>query len=132
MGSALRLLLDTHTFYWALNDPSALGHAARSAIESEQNEVMVSAVTAFEMSTKHRIGKWPQVEPIIQQIDSVLAGKRFSPLSITTAHAIRAGQLDLSHRDPFDRLLMAQALTDGLTLVSNEAIFDRFDVTRLW
>jgi PIN domain nuclease of toxin-antitoxin system len=110
----------------------ALTRKARTAIESEDNNVFVSAVTAWEIATNFRIGKLPDAEAIARDVTGAVAAEGFSELALSMAHAERAGALDGRHRDPFDRMLIAQSLIDGLTLISNERAFDRYGVTRLW
>jgi PIN domain nuclease of toxin-antitoxin system len=129
----VRLLLDTHTFlWWVFADPS-LSRRARSAIaDDEGNDVFVSAASAWEITTKFRIGKLPNAGAVASDVAATVAAEGFGELSVSLRHAQRAGDLGGRHRDPFDRMLMAQALVEGLTLVSNERAFDAYGVTRLW
>lgn len=126
------MLLDTHALLWALEDSPRLSARARSAIGDEANEKIVSAASAFEITTKHRLGKLPQAAVLLPDLEGKLAPFGFALLSITTAHAALAGSMDIAHKDPFDRLLIAQALVEGVPLVSNEALFDGFGVERIW
>ncbi|MBN9488417.1 MAG: type II toxin-antitoxin system VapC family toxin [Alphaproteobacteria bacterium] len=128
----MRLLLDTHAFLWWLAGERTLTRKARAAIESEDNDIFVSAVTAWEIATKFRIGKLPEAAAVAMDVTGAVAAEGFNQLALSMAHAERAGALDGPHRDPFDRMLIAQSLIDGLALVSNERVFDRFGVTRLW
>jgi len=128
----LRLLLDTHALIWWLRGDARLGASARSAIEDRRNEVLVSAVSAFEVTTKHRLGKLPEAEVLARDFDGERKQEGFLALDVAITHAALAGQLPGAHRDPFDRLLIAQALIEGLTLISNEVLFDGFGVRRLW
>ena len=128
----MRLLLDTHALIWWLRGDPRLGASARRAIEDRRNDILVSAVSAFEVTTKHRLGKLPEAEILAQDFDGERRQEGFLALDVTIAHAALAGKLPGAHRDPFDRLLIAQALVEGLTLVSNEALFDGFGVQRLW
>jgi len=128
----VRLLLDTHAFLWWLAGERTLTRKARAAIESEDNDIFVSAVTAWEIATKFRIGKLPEAAVVATNVTGAVAAEGFQELALSMAHAERAGALDGPHRDPFDRMLIAQSLIDGLALVSNEKVFDRFGVTRLW
>ena len=125
----MRLLLDTHTFLcWVFAD-ARLSRRARTAIEDDtQNQVFVSAASAWEITTKHRIGKLPNAAVVAGDV----AGEGFNELSVSMRHAQRAGGLAGHHQDPFDRMLIAQALLDDLTLVSNERAFDAYGVPRLW
>lgn len=128
----MRLLLDTHALLWWLDDSTKLSKPALAAIGKEGNEVAVSAVSAFEVCLKHSLGKLPGVGHLAQAFDQVIAEQGFSELAVSVRHATIAGGLPIHHKDPFDRLLVAQALFDGLTIVSNERAFDRFGVQRLW
>ena len=128
----MKLLLDTHALIWWFNGDGRLSPAARLAIEDESNSVLVSAVSAMEITTKHRIGKLPQARTLAARFEQDVAAQGFDVLPISIAHSALAGRLVVDHRDPFDRLLIAQALLDGLTLVSNEQIFDAAGVSRLW
>lgn len=128
----MRLLLDTHALLWFLEGSDKLRRAARQVIEDEANTVFVSAVSAMEVTTKVRLGKLASAEALALNFEVEILVRGFLPLPITLAHAERAGGMPGEHRDPFDRLLIAQALVEDLILVSNEAIFDGFGVKRLW
>jgi len=128
----VRLLLDTHALLWWLAGDNRLTRKVRAAIADEANEVGVSAASAWEVSTKHRLGKLPHVGPLADGFAREVAGQGFVPLDITIDHAQRAGSLPGPHADPFDRMLIAQAHAENLVLVSNEAALDRYGVTRLW
>lgn len=125
-------LLDTHTFLWLTVLPERLPPAVQVAAGDPRNGVFVSAASAYEIALKNRTGKLPGVEGLIADYPAKLAELSFQQLEITTRHAIVAGGLDLRHKDPFDRLLIAQALVEGLTLLSNEKLFDSFGVRRIW
>ena len=120
----MRLLLDTHTLLWWLSDDPALPSLARKNIGSRVHTIYVSAATAWEIATKYRIGKLPQGAELASRFDSILASESFESLPISTALGVRAGLLPGPHRDPFDRMLIAQAHSENLTLVSNDKIFD--------
>jgi PIN domain nuclease of toxin-antitoxin system len=128
----LRLLLDTHAVLWWFDGHPSLSGPARSAIAEDGNEVFVSAASAMEIATKHRIGKLLEARMLSARFESMVEHQGFSALPITLAHARVAGQMTIDHRDPFDRLLIAQALIEGLTIVSNERVFDPTGVSRLW
>jgi PIN domain nuclease of toxin-antitoxin system len=128
----MRLLLDTHALIWFLEGSKSLGREASRAIEEQSNDVLVSAVSAIEVTNKFRTGKLDQAELLARDFEATILAYGFAPLSITVAHASLAGSLDIPHRDPFDRLLIAQARIEQLALVSNEKAFDAFGVTRLW
>ena len=128
----MRVLLDTHAFLWWLAGDEQLSDAARAATADEDNDVFVSAASAWEIATKHRIGKLPAVAAVVADLDGVLSDQSFIGLSISIRHGQTAGALPGPHRDPFDRMLIAQAILDDLTLVSNERAFDAYGVRRLW
>jgi len=128
----VRLLLDTHAFLWWLAGEAALTRKARMTIAAEDTEVFVSAVSAWEIATKFRLGKLPEAAPVATDIAAAVAAEGFSELALSLAHAARAGSLSGQHRDPFDRMLIAQAMLDDFTLVSNERAFDMYGVKRLW
>jgi PIN domain nuclease of toxin-antitoxin system len=128
----VRLLLDTHVLIWWLAGDPMLSANAKAAIADPGNEALVSAASAWEIATKYRIGKLPQAAALAVDMPGVLAGQGFVELPITVRHGQAAGSLPGPHRDPFDRMLIAQAVLVDLVLVSNEAVFDRYGVRRLW
>ena len=127
----MRLLLDTHALLWMLRADPRLSPAAAMAIDAAE-EVMVSAVSGYEICLKHRMGKLVEAAALTEAFEAEVARADCLPLPITLTHAIVAGKLDPSHRDPFDRLLIAQALVEQVPIVSNDKLFDRFGVERLW
>lgn len=126
------LLLDTHALLWWLAEDRAMPDSALKLIADKSNTVMVSAASAWEIATKVRLGKLNVAVQIVENFLTYLANDRFVSLSVTTQHGIRAGSLPGPHKDPFDRMLIAQALEENLRIVSNEGIFDSYGVTRLW
>ena len=94
--------------------------------------MLVSAVSAYEIAFKHRLGKLDEADALLADFDQRIAYQEFELLDVTHRHAIAAGRLDPCHRDPFDRILSAQALVEGVELVSKEKLFDGFGVRRLW
>jgi len=127
----MRLLLDTHTLLWWLSGDAALSTPARTAIADEANSVFISAASAWEIATKHRIGKLPGVAAIVADLDGAITDQGFVGLPISLRHGQVAGALPGPRRDPFDRMLIAQAMLEHLVLVSNEQPFDAY-VGRLW
>jgi PIN domain nuclease of toxin-antitoxin system len=127
-----RVLLDTHAFLWWSFGQRFLTPRALEAIRDPANEIFVSAASAWEIATKFRIGKLPEAHVIALDIGGAVAGEGFSELTLTVAHAQRAGALPEPVRDPFDRMLIAQSIVEGMALISNERGFDRYGVTRLW
>ncbi|MCO4236830.1 type II toxin-antitoxin system VapC family toxin [Pseudarthrobacter raffinosi] len=129
----MRLLLDTHVFLWALAEPRKLSTKARNAITKLENSVYVSPMTAYELSYKHHQGKLPAGAAIVASFGRQVAHLYASELSISAPHALAAGQLDWEHKDPFDRILAAQAMVEGLTLVTADEELHAFEpVTTLW
>jgi PIN domain nuclease of toxin-antitoxin system len=128
----VRLLLDTHAFLWWLDGDRRLSRPARAAIADDRNAVLVSAASAWEIATKSRLGRLPGAADVAGDIPGCVSRQRFESLEISLLHAQRAGRLPGDHRDPFDRMLIAQAQIEDLTLVTNERLFDQYGVTRLW
>ncbi|MEM7693508.1 MAG: type II toxin-antitoxin system VapC family toxin [Pseudomonadota bacterium] len=128
----MRLLLDTHALIWWALDLPRLGRAAYAAIDDATNTVSVSAATAFEIATKHRIGKLPQAAALLADLPGYLMSQDFGVLPVTLDHALQAGALPGPHRDPFDRLLMAQALSDDLTVATQDPVFAHYGVRVVW
>lgn len=128
----MQLLLDTHAFIWWMTNDTALPASTRKMIGDEENSIFLSAATAWEMTIKYKIGKLPVVAGFIADVPSAIEEQGFIELPISIAHGQMAGALDGHHKDPFDRMLIAQALADDLTLVSNDMQFDAYGVTRLW
>ena len=123
--------MDTHALLWWLRDDVSLSAKAEEAIVAAE-EVFVSAAAIWEIAIKYRNGKLPSAGPFIADLESIVLGQGFIGLPITLYHGHRAGLLEPLHRDPFDRVLIAQALAEDLTLVSNERLFDRYGASRLW
>jgi PIN domain nuclease of toxin-antitoxin system len=128
----LRLLLDTHALLWWLAGDNSLSERAREAIADESAAVFVSAASAWEMATKHRTGRLPGIDAVMRDLAGAISSQGFVPLPITLRHGETAGRLPGPHRDPFDRMLMAQAMLEDLLLISNETPFDAYGVRRLW
>lgn len=120
----MNLLLDTHTIVWAMNSSPSLSRAAHRAIHTYRNQVFVSAVCFWEASTKFRLGRFPEAALLLNDPKHILDKMGFEALNIGVEHARLAGSLPGNHRDPFDRMLAAQATLDRLTLVSSDS--------RLW
>lgn len=128
----MRLLLDTHALIWWLAGDESMSRPAREAIANDANSVAVSAASAMEVSTKFRLGKLPDAALLARDFEAVVAAQGFAELAISVQHARIAGEMNIAHKDPFDRLLIAQAQAEGMVLVSNEILFDGFAVQRLW
>jgi PIN domain nuclease of toxin-antitoxin system len=128
----MRLLLDTHAFLWWLDGDRRLSRRARALIGDARQQVFVSAASAWEIATKARLGKLPGAEDVAADIVGCVASQDFTPLAISLAHAQAAGRLGGEHRDPFDRVLAAQALIEALPLLTNDPAFEAFGVPTLW
>ena len=128
----MRVLIDTHVFLWWLAGNVRLSRTARATIAHPGNSVLVSAASAWEITTKHRLGKLPGADVVAGDVMACIEQHGFQPLAITVAHAERAGRLPGPHRDPFDRMLIAQSLAHDFPLVSIESLFDRYAVRRIW
>src|SRR6266568_7270348 len=128
----MRILLDTHVYFWWETNNPRLSAAARESITAADTEVLVSAVTAWELATKARFGKWPEAAELVADIAAALDSEGFEPLPITLEHARVAGLLPARHRDPFDRMLAAQAQIENVPLVTVDPVFSALGVRVLW
>ena len=126
------LLLDTHTLLWFLWADSQLSQAAKDLIEDPNNRKLVSLATCWEIAIKAGLGKLRLGEPCGSFLSKEIARNNFEVLSISLGHATAVEDLDPHHKDPFDRLLAAQANLEGLPLISADPIFDQYAVKRLW
>lgn len=126
------LLLDTHALLWWLADPGRLSELAAAAIGDPATSVHVSAASAWEIATKHRLGRLPGVAPLLKDFPEVLRAQRFELLPIHHHHALQAGGYPQPHRDPFDRLLAAQAELEGFDLVTLDPALAAFPCRLLW
>jgi len=123
----MKLLLDTHVLLWWLDEPAQLGEAARDAIQRDANLVYVSAATAWEIVIKKALGKLDAPDNLAE----VLRECRLTPLPITVEHALGVQSLPMHHRDPFDRILVAQARAEGMTIVTRDARIFEYDVSNI-
>jgi PIN domain nuclease of toxin-antitoxin system len=128
----MRVLLDTHALLWWLDGDRRLIRSMRAIIEDETNEILVSAATVWEVTTKARLGKLPRAADVAADVPACIRDQGFVGLPISPRHAQRAGSLPGPHRDPFDRLLIAQAQIEAVDIVSVDAVFDAYGVTRRW
>lgn len=127
-----RLLLDTHALLWWLDGDQRLPLPWREHFMTPGVEVLVSAVSAWEIATKARIGKLPEAKEVAQDIAGAVRSQGFQELVISFAHAQKAGDLPGPLRDPFDRMLIAQCMIESLSIVSLDHAFDTYGVRRLW
>jgi PIN domain nuclease of toxin-antitoxin system len=128
----MRLVLDSHVFFWWTVDHPRLSRAARAAIADPDNEVLVSAAVVWEMATKVRIGKWPEARSLAENFDAATARSGFTPLSISAAHTRLAGFLPGRHGDPFDRVLAAQSQVEEAPLITADPVFKAFRTKTIW
>ncbi len=128
----LKFLLDTHTLLWWLFDDSRLSKKAYRIIEDPANQIFVSSASAWEISTKHRIGKLPSADTLVQDIAGWVSRAGLSELAVTIQHAERAGHWSQPHRDPFDRMLAAQSSIENMPLVSRDAPLETFGLSLIW
>jgi PIN domain nuclease of toxin-antitoxin system len=128
----MRALVDTHALLWWLFDDPRLSARAREVMEDSVNEVLVSAASAWEIMTKHRLGRLPHADAVTRDLPKAVRRAGFEPLAISLHHAVEAGRLASPHRDPFDRMLAAQARLEGLPLITDDRAFFALSVSTLW
>ena len=130
MGT-ISYLLDTHTFLWAVRGSPNLSTMAENIIEDMNVNIFVSAVSAYEIMNKHRIGKLPEYDDIAKDYINFVKRLGVDSLPISEQHAHYAGKIEWTHRDPFDRLLAAQAITDNLVLITNDSVFKELSLLKV-
>ena len=128
----MKVLLDTHTLLWATLSPSDLSPKAAAIIADESNVILVSAASAWEIATKVRIGRLPGAEKFEKEFLDVMEDTGYTLIPIDAAVALRAGRFLAEHRDPFDRVLAAQALADDIPILSTDRKLEAFGVQRIW
>ncbi|MBV5274057.1 MAG: type II toxin-antitoxin system VapC family toxin [Lamprocystis purpurea] len=128
----MRVLLDTHSFLWLVTDDPKLSERAKSVFLDGDNELLCSAVVGFEIAVKFSLGKLDLAEPPREFMEKRIRHNALKPLAVTLEHSYRLAQLPFHHRDPFDRLLVAQALEEDLALLSIDAILSEYGVRRIW
>jgi PIN domain nuclease of toxin-antitoxin system len=128
----VNLLLDTHAFLWFISGDAALSVKGRTLIENEENDKFVSIVSLWEIAIKTSIGKLPLAKPFDQLIPEQLELNGFDVLGLKIGHATKLAKLPFHHRDPFDRMLVAQCLAENLPLLSNDSTLDAYSINRLW
>jgi PIN domain nuclease of toxin-antitoxin system len=127
----VKVLLDTHVLLWWLEGGAKLSRGARRVIQDQETTVLVSAASAWEIAIKSQAGKL-EARPLVTDFQGELDREAFAELPISSHHAIRAGTLTGSHRDPFDRMLIAQALAENVPVIRKDKLFDGYGVRRIW
>ena len=128
----MRLLLDTHTLLWWLTKNASLSARAQGLLENKANTILVSAATAWEMATKVRLGRLDVATEVVQNFLWYVERERFQAIAVTVEHGVRAGSLPGPLKDPFDRMLIAQAIAENIPIVSNDRTLDGYGINRLW
>jgi len=128
----LRLLLDTHVLVWWLLDEPALPKRVTAALRDPASEIFVSSASAWEIATKYRLGRMPQAEPLVQGFRRLIDGERWIAIPVTVEHALEAGTLPGDNRDPFDRMLAAQARLEDMALVTGDRALAALVPSSLW
>jgi PIN domain nuclease of toxin-antitoxin system len=128
----MQFLIDTHTFLWFVTDDSKLSKYALELIEDETNEAILSVATLWEIAIKFSIGKLTLSKPFQDFVDEQIQINEFRLLNIEPPHINIVSSLPLHHRDPFDRMIIAQAITENMAIISADPAFDAYGVSRLW
>jgi PIN domain nuclease of toxin-antitoxin system len=128
----MKLLIDTHVLIWWLGARERIPANVQAALIDVTNEVLVSAVSAWEIAVKRRLGKLDFDSRFIADFDARIAALGFAPLAISAAHAITGAEIEATQKDPFDRMLAGQVRVEGLTLVTADRAFDGLGVTVMW
>lgn len=128
----MRYLLDTHTLLWLAYEDERLSPRVARIFQQRSNEIVVSAASAWEIATKHRLGKLSVAGTLVENFIARVTAAGMTFLSISVEHALRAGRMPGEHRDPFDRMLAAQAVHEDMPILSNDLCFDSFSVRRIW
>ena len=128
----MRVLLDTHALLWWLSDDPALTRTAARIVADTRNTVVVSAASAWEIAIKVRLGKLPTAANLMSDFCAAIEREGFDLLAISAEHGVRGGLLPGPHRDPFDRMLVAQSQAENIPIITNQRAFDSYGVRRLW
>jgi PIN domain nuclease of toxin-antitoxin system len=126
------VLVDTHALVWMLHEPEQLSPKAREVLSDLSNDVLLSVACAWELALKHALGKINLGMPFRPFLEGAIRRARLTMVPITLEHLDRVGELPHHHRDPFDRMLVAQALADGVACVSRDERLDSYGVSRIW
>lgn len=126
------LLLDTHAFMWWAGEPEKLSPSALTAIKDRTNQLLLSVATVWEMQIKHQLGKLELTLPLEEIVEREQRAKNIELLPIDIASVLKLDALPLHHRDPFDRILMAQALVHNAVLITSDSVFSQYSISTLW
>jgi len=128
----MKVLLDTHAMYWYIEGDPQLGSGAHNVIQDASNEVLISPASYWEIAIKLSIGKWQLNRPYEQFVSLGLGQYGFQILPILPSHTAHLVSMPFHHRDPFDRLLLAQSIVEKIAIVSSDGSFDAYGITRIW
>ena len=133
MGTVIRYLLDTHVFLWAVQEDTKFSQPARAVIENLDSPLFLSAISAFEIANKYRIGKLPDYANVIENYHDIARKLAVTELPVSSSHAFFAAKFAWDHRDPFDRILAAQASIEDSVLITSDVVFNSLPwVITLW
>jgi PIN domain nuclease of toxin-antitoxin system len=128
----MRALLDTHVFVWFIGGEERLSRAARELVQDRENEILISVASLWEIAIKHSLGKLDLERPFAELIPEQLDRQGLGVLSLELKHLAEVDRLPFHHRDPFDRVIAAQALSEGIPVISVDAALDPYGVSRIW
>ncbi len=128
----MKVLLDTHAFLWLVMDHPRLSQTVKDIFLNDENELLLSAVTGFEIAVKYSLGKLKLAEPPAAFVKNRVAANALTMLPITMEHTMLLASMPFHHRDPFDRLLVAQALSEFIPILSADQVLSEYDIERLW
>lgn len=129
---AKRYLIDTHVLLWWIFDDPKLSGTAYEIIKDPENIILVSSASGWEIATKHRLGKLPHAGEAVKRLPELIRKARMDVLTISLEHALRAGNLPGPHKDPFDRMLIAQGQLETIPIITSDPAFHNYDVVIIW
>lgn len=128
----MKYLLDTCALLWWWSEPASLSSNALNSIKNPKNEIFISAASAWEIATKHRIGKYPEGKGIIREWYDRIASDRIQEIAINSFHALKAGSIEADHRDPFDRMIASQSLSENIPVITPDPAFTALGAEQIW
>jgi len=132
MGQYTGYLIDTHVLLWWLFDDPKLSRSAFEIIRNPENNIFVSSASGWEIATKYRLGKLPQAAEAVEKLPELIRHSRMNVLPIILGHALLAGRLQGPHKDPFDRMLIAQGQLENLPIITSDSIFNEYNISVIW